>query len=173
MNKSTLITKSSLFVALILILISFIPTIQAEVPLAKIPRWQNIGWPIWWDDDSEAGIDATEESCFRVGLVQSVEEKEKDWFPGPPYNIRLYINGIEIGLRRFTHRVGDLFFEFYAIFEPGYFNQEEDYTIKFEIWVLKPYQGDGLNEWRIFYDYWGIYGEPRYFIQVYDLVFEE
>lgn len=143
-----------------LIFFGFIPTIQAKTPYADIPKWQNIGWPMLWDNDGEPGIAASEVSFFRCGYVQSIEDKENDWFPAPPYDIRLYINGIEIGLKRLTNWVGVPIFQFYAIFEPGYFKPgEKVYTINFQVWVLKPYQADGLTEWRIYEDYGCVYEE--------------
>ena len=87
----------------------------------------------------------------------------EDWaafWPRPPYKIKLYIDNEEINLIRFCYHerlgiipfmeVGSLNWIFTTDFEVGYFEAGEDYIVRVEYWVQKPYLGDDSNDWRIF-----------------------
>ena len=103
---------------------------------------------------------------FRLGWATSQEEIDNDWAPKQPWKFKLFINDEEIVLQRYglwaNKSAGIVSIQyFYHVFGPGYFDAEEEYILKFEFWVRRPYQGDGLNHWRLFVDYWGvIFGVP-------------
>jgi hypothetical protein len=81
------------------------------------------------------------------------------FWPRPPYHIKLFIDNEEINLIRFCYRerlgiipfmeVGSLNWVFTTDFEAGYFEAGEDYEVRVEYWVQKPYPGDLSNHWRI------------------------
>ena len=105
---------------------------------------------------------------FKIGWASSYEEIENDWAPKNPWKFKLFINDEEINLQRYDVPISkeDKPFllkqsMFYYVFGPGYFEAEGEYILRFEFWVRRPYQGDGLNYWRIFVDYGGfVWGDP-------------
>ena len=106
-------------------------------------------------------FNASEDLFFRIGWALSEEELENDWAPKNPWKFRLFINEEEINLQRYGVKPDKTLgivkmTVWYHIFGPGFFEAEGDYLLRFEFWVRKPYQGDGLNHWRIFVDYGGL-----------------
>ena len=45
--------------------------------------------------------------------------------------------------------LGSLNWVFTTDFEAGYFKAGEEYEVRVEYWVQKPYPGDDSNDWRI------------------------
>jgi len=166
MNKKGLITKLAITATFAILIIGILPTVQAgRPPFVRDLYYENNLVRPWMVNDYEMEFDSSENIHFRIGAARSIEEKENDWWPKLPWRYRLYINGEEIDLKRFASK-GDketthppVLFFWYHIFGPDYFTPGEEYLLKFEFWVKNPYQGDGLKHWRIFTDYWGIYGE--------------
>lgn len=180
MERKKTITRFTMITTLLVLTFCMFPIVQSRTPpfIEELPSYNNLTRPFWLggyiEDPPESGIyiyiygewefDSTEELYFKMGVARSIEEKENDWWPKPPYRYRLYINNEEINLQRYAEK-GDkeilspsVIFRWYTLFEPNYFEAGEDYLLRFELWVKSPYQGDGLNHWRIFVDYWGIYG---------------
>ena len=111
------------------------------------------------------------EPCF-WGAASSFTEEEivTGFFPKPPFNHILFIDGEKIPLRRFVFydEYGYVFgipetkwYIFYQVFEAGYFDLGEHDVIH-QAWVQKPYAGNETYGWRIFVNYEGpviLYGE--------------
>ncbi len=189
MNRTKLLPKLAILIAIGFLVFSFIPTVQAGVP-PFIDRDLDDPQGIFWWKVSE--ISASKESWFRAGIANFPEELENNWAPKNPYKIRLYINGVEIELRRYAYvdraykvllperdEYNNWVYEniepiitklhvwyWYAIFEPGYFQSDTyPYTIEFktEVWVYEPYGGSEEKRWRIFVNYEGPeYYQPAY-----------
>lgn len=165
MNKKKLVSKLTLGAIIVFLMFCFTPIVQAGVPpfIQELEFEDNFMYP-WWTGDYDHEFEANEELHFRVGAARTIEERENDWWPKPPWRYRLYINDEEINLQRFAESYDNEFYNpavcyrWYALFEPNYFDPDEEYVLRWEMWVKNPYQGDGLNEWRIFVDYWNIYG---------------
>ena len=159
---------------LVVIIICIFPTAQAGAPpfIQDWPLHNNLAAP-WSTGDYEIAFDSNEELFFKLGAARSIEEKENDWWPKPPWRYRLYINGEEVNLRRYVVKqdkesvLPPVAFYWYALFESNYFEPGEVYLLRFEFWVKNPYQEDGLNYWRIFEDYWGIYGGGQFCYEYY------
>ena len=173
------ITRFALLTTLVVLIFCMFPTVLAGPPpfMQDRPFLDNLASP-WFTGDYSMEFDSTEELYFRMGAARSIEEKENDWWPKPPWRYRLYINNEEIELQRYNSKGNkeldhpSVLFWWYALFEPDYFETEGVYLLRFEFWVKNPYQGDGLNHWRIFEDYWGIYGRGvwsfEYYLNFYD-----
>lgn len=155
MNKSKLIPKIIVFLALGILTISFIPSVQAGVPPFLDPTpGQYIGYYPWDGRD----ISASDYSYFKVGFGYTPEETQTGWWPKNPYKVRLYFDGVEIPLRRYVwyDKEGEAmgapvhWWYFYQIFKPGYFTLEEDILVRIEVYVKKPYLGSDSNKWRWF-----------------------
>lgn len=112
---------------------------------------------------SRLGFSASEDLYFRIGWRSTIEEIENDWASKNPWKFKLFINDEEVNLQRYDVKVdktaGDIKQSvWYHVFGPGYFEAEGEYLLRFEFWVRRPYQGDGLNYWRIFVDYGVMFG---------------
>ena len=170
MNNAKSLKKSLLFVTLGILAFSIIPAASAGYPgflrRGYYPASNNIIWPFMTGNYS-LEFSASENLYFFLGWVTTDQEIENDWCPKQPWQMKLFINNEEINLQRFG-RCGlynDIWVKFsywYHIFGSEYFTAGEEYLylLRWEFWVQKPYQGDGKNYWRIFVDYWGIYGPP-------------
>ncbi len=154
MNKAKFVKKSILIATISILAFSLIPVASAGKPghMKKRPNYNNLFNGIEFS--------AAEDLYFRIGWYSTYEEIENDWFPPQPYNMKLFINDEEINLQRYGIPVPkELKNEiikmsyWYHVFGPGYFTAGGPYTLRFEFWVLHPYQGDGLNYWRIYVDY--------------------
>jgi hypothetical protein len=167
MERKKTITRFAMVTTLVVLIFCLFPTVRAGTPpfLQELPNGNNLAFPFFINDYSWE-FDSTEELYFRIGVARTIEEEENDWWPKPPWRFHLYINGEEIKLQRYAIPLDNNIFHpavahmCYALFEPDYFTPGEEYLLKFEFWVKNPYQGDGLNHWRPFVDYWGIYGDP-------------
>lgn len=179
MERKKTITRFAIISTLVVLIFCVFPTVQAGKPpfIQELPWHNNLYQPYYQgehvEDPPGSGIciysygewefDSTEELHFRIGAARTIEEKENDWWPKPPWRYRLYINGEEIKLKRYAVPLDNEVFHpavaymCYAFFEPNYFEAGEEYLLRFELWVKNPYQGDGLNHWRIWVDYSGIY----------------
>lgn len=157
MNKPKLISKIIVFVALGIFITSFIPSSQAGMPpFIDPPPGQYIGY-YPWDGRS---ISASEYSYFRVGFGYTTEEIENNWWPKNPYRVRLFFDGVEIPLRRFTlHNTEEEepkhWWFFYQIFKPGYFTPNDHIVVRIEVYVHGSYLGSDSNEWRHFINFGG------------------
>ncbi len=172
MNKKGLITKLIITATFGILILGILPVVQAGTPpfIQDLDSKDNLLKPFmdgeWIEDPpgrkyKEWEFDSSRNLHFRYGLGASYYELENDLFPKPPWRYRLYINGEEIDLQRYNLK-GDkdimhpsVWFFWYHIFGPDYFTAGGEYLLKFELWVKAPYQGDGLNYWRIFIDYMG------------------
>jgi len=178
MERKKKITRFAMVTTLVVLIFCLFPTVLAGRPpfIQKLPGDNNLRAPWWFgefiEDPPGSGeyyysyeeweFDSTEELYFRMGWGLSEEELENDWAPKNPWKYKLFINDEEINLQRYDVKAvkasGILKVSYwYHIFEPGYFIVGEEYLLRFEFWVRRPYQGDGLNHWRIYVDYWGIY----------------
>ena len=159
MNKSKF-KKSLLFATIRILAFSLIPVANAGVPrfMQRDDYWNNLLMP-FWTGDLGYEFSASEDIFFRIGWASTLEEIENDWAPKNPWKYKLFINDEEIDLQRYDVKVDKTVFVkqsmWYHIFGPGYFEAEGDYLLRWEFWVRRPYQGDGLNHWRIFVDYDG------------------
>jgi len=152
MNKAKFLKKSILFATIGILALSFIPAVSAGVPGHFIdrPGYNNLVMP-YFRPDLYWEFSTSEDLYFRIGWVTSEEEIELDIFPKNPWQFKLFINNEEIDLDRFglLGYYGKTSY-WYHVFGPGYFEAGEEYLLRFEFWVKRPYQGDGLNYWRIF-----------------------
>ncbi|NVM17606.1 MAG: hypothetical protein HWN80_07805 [Candidatus Lokiarchaeota archaeon] len=83
-----------------------------------------------------------------------------DFWPRPPYKIKLYIDDEEINMIRFCYHQKDPIIPFMEVgshnwiftttFDADYFEEGEQYEVRVEYWVQKPYLWFDSNEWRIF-----------------------
>lgn len=157
MNKSKLISKVVVFLALVILPICFIPSSQAGVPpFLDPPPGQYIGYYPW----DERDISASEYSYFRVGFGYTTEEIENEWWPKNPYSVRLFFDGVEIPLPRYTlyDTEGEEpihWWYFYQIFKPGYFTPNDHILVRIEVYVHGSYLGSDSNEWRLFINIYG------------------
>ena len=163
MNKTK---KMTILCATIGILaFSLIPLVSAGLPghFKDRPGCNNL-LINWWNFEHE--FSASEDLYFRIGWGSTTEEIENDWAPKNPWKFKLFINDEEINLQRYEVKAdkeaGVIKVSYwYHVFGPGYFEAEGEYLLRFEFWVRRPYQGDGLNHWRIFVDYGGyVWGAP-------------
>ncbi|MFX0007724.1 MAG: hypothetical protein ACFFA7_13485 [Promethearchaeota archaeon] len=174
--------KLALVATLGITVFSLMPMVIAGPPrfMQELNRFDNLLMPWWWgwfyEDPPGSGnwyfqeeyveFDSSANLYFRIGAAVGWEELENDWWPKPPWEYRLWINGEEIVMERYAvkgnqsiiHPPVSMFW--YHIFGPDYFTAGETYLLKWEFWVKGPYQGDGLNYWRPFVDYWGVYAPP-------------
>lgn len=162
MNRAKIIKKSAVFATIGLLLLSLIPIANAGVPghFEDRPFYNNLLMP-WATGNFDWEFSTSEELFFRIGWALSEEELANDWAPENPWQFKLFINDEEINLQRYDVEPDETsgivkMTVWYHIFGPGYFEAEGEYLLRFEFWVRKPYQGDGLNYWRIFVDYGGI-----------------
>ncbi len=168
MNKKNILKMSILGATVGILAFSLIPAASAGIPGHwKDNLWENnLSRAYWWNDPYWP-YSTSENLYFAMGWSTWWEEIENDWAPKWPYKYKLFINDEEINLQRFDIPVPKEAKEivakttfWYHEFGPGYFTPGEEYTFRFEFWVRRPYQGDGLNHWRIFVDYWGIFSPP-------------
>ncbi|MFX1469148.1 MAG: hypothetical protein ACFFB8_10830 [Promethearchaeota archaeon] len=123
---------------------------------------------ISWGIDLE--VPQNEPSLYLCATACTDWEIETGFYPKPPFNHKVYIDGEKIVLRRcvFYDEEGYVFgipetkwYVFYQIFEAGYFTLGEHNVIH-EVYVQKPYAGSETYGWRIFVNYEGpeeLYGE--------------
>ncbi|MBA7699355.1 hypothetical protein ES703_108050 [subsurface metagenome] len=160
MNKAKFLKRSILFATIGILALSFIPAVSAGVPghFRDRPGYNNLARPFFGGPNI---FSTSEDLYFRIGWATSEEEIENDIAPKNPWQFKLFINNEEIDLDRYGLKGfwGKTSY-WYHVFGPGYFTAEGAYLLRFEFWVQKPYQGDGKNYWRIFVDYWGVYGDP-------------
>lgn len=173
MNKKEVLTKITILIA-VGVLLGFTPVVQAQPPpfIQELDINDNFVLPwvfIEWIEDPPSysipvfDFDSSRNLHFRLGAARNVTEKTNDWWPNPPWEYRFYLDGVEYELNRFAIKPDDdthdppIMFFWYYIFGPDYFAPGKYHTVKFEFWVKQSYQGDDLNEWRIFVDYDGIY----------------
>lgn len=166
MNKAKFLKKSILFATIGILALILIPAANAGTPrfMQERPFLNNLVTP-WFIGDVE--FSASEDLYFRIGWATSVEELENDWAPKNPFKFKLFINNEEINLQRYDVKVNKTLLiktsYWYHIFGPGYFEAEGEYLLRWEFWVRRPYQGDGLNYWRIYVDYSGdVTGVPGF-----------
>lgn len=183
MNRKKL-AKLTVCVLVMFTVLSFIPVVNVKAGwpayLFKKPGY----WPwtegnqiLWW---WAIGIGATQDipddqySFYRIGWIVSDYEIEVGLDPGPPYQNKLFIDGKEIHMQRFTWTIQKDYFMFpdgvlrtvhtrawmwIVRFEPGYFEEGKTYEIREVFLVKKPYQTEvsgGLtdsNEWRPYVNY--------------------
>jgi len=166
MNKTK--KMSILFATISILVFSFIPAASAGEPrFMQREDWYNNLLMPWWYDDSWEFI-ASEDIFFKIGWASTQEEIENELAPKNPWKFKLFINDEEINLQRYDIKIDkrdnpDGLIKqsmWYHIFGPGYFEAEGEYLLRWEFWVRRPYQGDGLNHWRIFVDYWGVVWGP-------------
>ena len=158
MNKAKFLKKSILFATIGILALSFIPAASAGVPpfMERDDHGNNLIFPWyvgeWWE------FSTSEDLYFNVGWYTSPGEIEDDIAPKHPWKYKLFINNEEINLQRYGFVYEKLKFSYwYHVFGPGYFEAGGEYLLRWEFWVKRPYQGDGLNHWRIMVDYWGLY----------------
>jgi len=165
--------KSLLFATICILAFSLIPVANAGAPphIEELP-WYNNFLMAWWYDDPGWEFSTSDDLYFEIGWGSTYEEIENDWTPKNPWKFKLFINDEEINLQRYDVPISkedkSILVKqsmWYHIFGPGYFEAGEEYLLRFEFWVRRPYQGDGLNHWRIFVDYWGVvWGEPHKYL---------
>lgn len=168
MNKSK--TKKLALVAVLMISIFAItPLVSGKTGIHGFPGYmvKEDRLPItdfWWffpfqPATTDMPYLANSPSYFSAHMGYTAEELESGEWPANPYKIKLYIDNEEIILKRFHHYVKEAFFVFAdnshnwiftQSFEVGYFEAGEDYDVRVEFWVQKPFAGDDSNEWRPF-----------------------
>jgi len=179
MNKKNILKMSILGTIVGILAFSLIPVALAGPPghFEDRPWWNNLVMPFWfgyWDWTTGEyqyeywEYSASEDLYFRIGWGAWWEEIENEWFPKWPYEYKLFINDEEIPLQRYSVQVfpkedREIVAKvsmWYHVFGPGYFTAGGEYLLRWEMWVKRPYQGDGLNYWRPAVDYWGIFSPP-------------
>ncbi|UCC19296.1 MAG: hypothetical protein JSV62_14515 [Promethearchaeota archaeon] len=181
MNKKGLIAKLAIITTFVILILGILPAAQASPPpfVQDLNPEENLLMPWWfgyWEEHPPGNyyyvyqdweFSSSENLYFRIGWQTWWIEIENDWAPKWPYKYRLFINNVEIDLQRYDVPVPKEDKEiiakttfWYHIFGPGYFTEGGEYILRWEFWVKRPYQGDGLNHWRIFVDYWGIISPP-------------
>jgi len=166
MNKTKFIKKSILIATIGILAFSLIPVANAGTPrhVQERPWENNLLMPFYYGESFE--FSTSEDLYFRIGWGSTEEEIENDWAPKNPWKFKLFINDEEINLQRYGVKADKAagvvkLSYWYHVFGPGYFEPEGEYLLRFEFWVRRPYQDDGLNHWRIFVDYGGfVWGEP-------------
>lgn len=168
MNKTKFIKKSILLATIGILAFSLIPVVSAGVPGHMKERSPDNNLLRNWGNPGKE-FSTSEDLYFRIGWASTNEEIDNDWAPKNPWKFKLFINNEEINLQRYDVKVDkgdnpeDIIkrSDWYHVFGPGYFEAGGEYLLRFEFWVRRPYQGDGLNYWRIFEDYWGkVWGTP-------------
>ena len=166
MNKSKT-KKLALLATVTILLLAFIPPANAGFPghMRDRPWYTNLLQP-WWQGEPDWPFLASEDLYFRIGWATWWIELENDWAPKWPYQFKLFINDEEIPIQRYEIPVAKEDKEiiakisyWYHVFGPDYFTVGEEYLLRFEFWVRRPYQGymneeyTTRNEWRIFRNY--------------------
>ncbi|MFW9825795.1 MAG: hypothetical protein ACFFE4_22840 [Candidatus Thorarchaeota archaeon] len=184
MNKKNL-SKLTLCILLMITVFSFIPVVNVKAG-APAYMWKKPGWTTdtgnriwnWWfpwiGTDGHVYIDHDDWSFFRVGWAVSDYEIEMGYDPGPPYQMKLFIDGEEIVMKRFAYAYKDLslfpngelrtahirVWMWHVRFEPGYFEKDVTYVIREVFLVRKPYQTDDSNKWRTYVNHMSGGGPP-------------
>lgn len=158
-SRNKLIPKILVGMAVLLTIVSLTTSANAGMPpfiWQYMP--QNI---ISWGIDLE--VPQNEPCLYLCASGNDEWEIETGFFPKPPFNHKVYIDGKEIVLRRcvFYDEEGYVFgvpevkwYVFYQIFEAGYFSLGEHEVIH-KVLVQKPYKGSEVYGWRIFVNYEG------------------
>ncbi|MEJ2279791.1 MAG: hypothetical protein P8Y70_18910 [Candidatus Lokiarchaeota archaeon] len=122
----------------------------------------------------EWGIPRDDYSFLRVGWITSKYEIDQGWDPGPPYEFRLFIDGQEIPMQRWSRNYKDQevlypdgefrivnshVWVFFVSFDP-YFFELGPHEIRLQMLVHKPYFGSESNNWRFYTNYLTGGGDP-------------
>lgn len=159
--------------------------VQAGTPayVWKKPGWTSYTgnrilnwWFPWVGIGGDVYIDYDNWSFFRMGWLVSDYEIEMGYDPGPPYQMKLFIDGEEILMKRFSYSYKEELFLFpdgvetdchvrawmwHVRFEPGYFEEGKTYEIREVFLVQKPYQGINERGWRPYVNYMSGGGPPN------------
>ncbi|MFX1241392.1 MAG: hypothetical protein ACFFA7_09110 [Promethearchaeota archaeon] len=165
-NRSKLIPKVFVGLAVLTTILGITSVARAGAPpfIWEYFQYNVISWG--WDVE----IPQDEPCLWAVGTACTDWEIETGYYPEPPFNHEVYIDGEKIVLRRFVFydEFGYVFgipdtkwFCFYHVFEAGYFTNGVHNVIH-EVLVQKPYAGSETYGWRVFVNYEGpvnLYGE--------------
>ncbi|MFX0007220.1 MAG: hypothetical protein ACFFA7_13350 [Promethearchaeota archaeon] len=184
MNRQKIVKKSILIATVGILALGIIPAVSAGPPgfVPEFDYWVNLAMPFFagdWDWENPPyeyqyaywPFNSSWNIAFWVGWGTFWEEMENDLIPKWPYEVKLYINNVEIPLQEYAVPIPKFWqlpdreilakvVYWYHIFGPGYFTAGGEYLLRWEFWVRRPYQNDGLNHWRIFVDYWGYISPP-------------
>ncbi|MFX1512491.1 MAG: hypothetical protein ACFFCQ_07890 [Promethearchaeota archaeon] len=140
MNRSNFITKLAIFIPLVILALTSVSVVQAGKPheVRNAPLEQVI-FP--WTE-----VSASQTNYIRPGLGQSAWEKSNEFYC-PPYSIRVFIDGEEVKLLRYSwnDKDGILVGEpvhwwfFYHIFEAGYFEPWTWHNLRYEYYWYDGY----------------------------------
>jgi hypothetical protein len=169
MNHSK-VKKLVLVTTVVILTFSFIPIVNTGIPpfIHDFDSNQRIKY---WE---ESTVSASKEIWFRMLLGYIPEEIENEWFPKNPYEIRLYLNNMQITLQRFAYKNRNFTFQmpykengewvynegpwitttlnawvWYTVFKPGSLIPGF-YTMRMEAWIYGSYGGSEEEGWRIF-----------------------
>jgi len=177
-NRSKLMPKVLLGLAVLITIIGLTTSARAGVPPFA---WEYMGYDPISSFGPDVEIQQDKPCLWSVASACTEEEIELGWFPEPPFNHKLYIDGEKINLRRFTFIdewgiFGDLglkWWVFYQVFEAGYF-EVGVYEIVHKVLVQKPYNGSDIHGWRVFVNFAGpvdLYGPLEWpWIVTYNLI---
>lgn len=171
MNRSKTV-KLILLATIGILIFSFIPVVNAGEP--PFITWEAIGdqyighglWSPYWE------VDGSEESYYRMGWGIAIPiELDEGWNSRPPFELKLFIDGIQVKLQRFHFYIKNIedvhpvteepimydlhMWVWYDVFKPNYFTEGE-HTIRSETWIKKSYGTDPRDAgWRIYINYEG------------------
>jgi hypothetical protein len=119
--------------------------------------WEYFSYNVISSVEPNVVIDAPQDEPCIWGVMTACSEDEIGYFPPPPYDQKVWIDGEKIVLLRFAWTDTEGIFgypglkwrAFYHIFEAGYFDVGL-HEIIHEIWVQKPYYGDEVYGWRLY-----------------------
>jgi hypothetical protein len=158
-NRTKLIPKVLVGLAVLTTILGLSTAARAGAPPFIWEYFQYNVISYGWDVE----IPQDEPCLWGVASACTEEEIETGFFPKPPFNHKVSIDGEKIVLRRFVFydEYGYIFgipetkwYCFYHVFEAGYFDLGEHDVIH-EAWVQKPYAGSEIYGWRIFVNYEG------------------
>jgi len=191
MNRNKIV-KLTLCMLLMVSIFSLFPVVLADKPPKEkepwqggppayifkkpgyLPKWVDpvnggnwIGGWLWLGVGGEMGIPQDDYSMFRIGWQVSDYEIEQGWDPGPPYKFKLFVDGEEINMQRYSRHFKDMevtfpngeflivdshAWMFCVRFDP-YFFELGAHEIRLQMLVKKPYFGSDSNEWRFYTNY--------------------
>lgn len=156
MERAKFLKKSILVATIGILVLGFIPIANAGEPpfMQREDKENNIikfAFGGYWN------FSTSDDLYFRIGWASTLGEIENDWAPKNPWKYKLFIDDEQINLTRYDVKPNNTEWikqsMWYHIFGPGYFTAGEDYLLRWEFWVKRPYQGDDNNYWRVFVDY--------------------
>ena len=168
MNRSNQKTKLALLAVLMISIFGIIPMVSGKTQIHGWPGYMfkehriaitDYGWFFPFQPATTYIPDLANTPSYFSAHMDYHEDWADSW-PANPYKIKLFIDNEEIGLKRFHYYAKEEPYYMFApdshnwiftqSFEVGFFEAGEEYDVRVEFWVQKPFGDDDRNEWRIF-----------------------